>query len=290
MMANRRNFQKRISDDKKSLQDGTTVQKKRKNSSLTISQLAEHYRQRRESLVGNHSQSLFRDQPCLRKETQMVNLSAINGEIARNIEKNGNKATQKYKLPPISSPKCETKKRKHSTILRKESKHSPLTAVERGMEGTVLCIQTLKGNSNNDDFVTTNAERRQKLSDEALTSNNTSDNKDVNHTFMPLSNLPLINIVEHEGLTNIITAPKELKKMSRSDYAKKMMAKKKMSWRARREHAHLFNIDLIDLDPRRAMLTSSATVRGLKKMNAREVVIYRFRLSNYNVVDIQYSG
>lgn len=75
------------------------------------------------------------------------------------------------------------------------------------------------------------------------------------------------------------------KRITRNEYTKRMMLRKKKSWKERRKEAKLFDIDL--LNSQRAMLTSSATARGLKVLKANEVIIYRFCLSNYSDVDIQ---
>lgn len=95
--------------------------------------------------------------------------------------------------------------------------------------------------------------------------------------------LQLPILVDSEEPTNI---PKQRTRMSQSEYSKQIKSRRKLAWKAQREKANLFNIDLVDLH--RSMLTSSATMRGLMKLNASEVVIYRFRLSNYNMIDIQY--
>ncbi|XP_031565270.1 uncharacterized protein LOC116300531 [Actinia tenebrosa] len=89
-----------------------------------------------------------------------------------------------------------------------------------------------------------------------------------------------VPIVDLETSTSTNNGPKTI---SCNEYAKKMMLRKKKSWKDRRREAKLFDINL--LNPQRAMLTSSATARGLKVLKANEVMIYRFCLSNYSEVD-----
>lgn len=162
-----------------------------------------------------------------------------------------------------SSFKQDLKKSHHSSLIN-VMKHSD----KREMEENVN-LQTL----NNHEIVDVNCKMK-KVADKAF---NCQDSNNV------LQKHPLIN-EQQCSTTDNIQKPQRTQ-MSKSEYSKQLKTRKQFARKVQREKAELFNIDLVDLH--KTMITSSATKRGLVKLNASEVIIYRFRLSNYDLIDIQ---
>jgi hypothetical protein len=267
-------------------------------NSLTISQLTEHFQRKQclnqdifdksRSKVDFQSRSLQKQHliklpEIARHNASIIPLAVQKDSVVTNKIERKSQALSRVKLPLVSPHKSESHFRKKSTFRNEYIKDTqPLRmAVDPTNLNSSKTVPRLKRKMSKIDTEDQNVDEN-KETEPTIVCKWHGNEMECDHQNESSDILEVATAVEKSSTL----AEKGPKKISCKEY-EKMMLQKKKSWKTRRKEARLFDIDLINLDPRRAMLTSSATVRGLKVVKANEVIIYRFCLSNYSNVDIQ---
>lgn len=259
--------------------------KTRSCNPLTMSQLTEHYKRKQRLNDERQDNDCKKDfprreikRPYLLKLPKIVQqqeriMHAVTPEKESDTGKN-QQNTSGFKLPIIKS-----KNEKKASTQMPEYQLKDSSQLGIGMNKDFSCSTECSAGFQRETSKRNDQEMDQNKADSKGKEQTSDKWNEVEKRIESLDNLK-VPVADVESITSTNNNPKRI---SCNEYAQKMMLRKKKSWKDRRKEAKLFDINL--LNSQRAMLTSSATARGLKVLKANEVIIYRFCLSNYSDVD-----